>query len=311
MILFFETIICIFFASIFVGSLYITPENIRKLPHNNPIQIKQRAWSTLFSCVACCFIVYIWITFNGKNKTTKLPVNELLGLRRIGFVQATILPLLLTMILFFGALTCKLCEYIAFQRIDYPTSISKPIQQPAPIIWPSVTDVTSSTYQYFTDWVNIRTVVIAPITEEFVFRACMGAVILSSGTISSSKISFLLPLFFGVAHAHHFYRLVYLENRPTKQALMQCIFQFTYTYLFGMYASFIYLRTGHLIGAVLCHCFCNWNGFPDLGWLTNERDVVASYKKWIGTAYVIGIVGFYYRLWPMTNPEWYGSKLWM
>ena len=293
----------ILFASIFVGSLYMTSEDIRQLSHNNPIQIKQRAVSTFVSCITCCILVYGWCTSTGNEK--RVPVNQLLGLRVVGVVPAAVLPLALTLLLFLGALVCKVCEYIAFQRIDNRASTSN-----ATIIWPTITDAKNSITQYFSTWPNIRTVVIAPVAEEFVFRACMAAVMLHSGNWSCGKIVFVLPLFFGVAHAHHFYRLVFLEKIPMKRALFQCLFQFTYTSLFGMYASFIFLRTGHLIGAILCHCFCNWNGFPDLGWLTDKKDIAAPYKTIIGTAYVVGIVAFCYGLWPMTTPSLYGSILW-
>jgi prenyl protein peptidase len=307
-----DIVVNLSFAAIFVGSLYFTPLRIRNLSHDNPIQIKQRAWATLFSCVVCCLIVIGWCNFfvlpttdgTTTDNDASVLVHELLGVRGRGFILAAVVPLLLTATLFFGALVCRVCEYVEYQKID------SGIDSNARIVWPTVSDMTSSVVKYFSDWPNVRTVVLAPITEEFVFRSCMAAVLLRSGTWSSGRITFVLPLFFGVAHAHHFYRRVFLENTPLKRAVLMCVFQFTYTSLFGIYATFVYLRTGHLIAAVLCHCFCNWNGFPDTGWLTNKHDIARPHMKVIGLSYVVGIVGFYFGLYKMTDPAMYESRLW-
>ena len=289
-------------------TIHFTPLRIRMLSHDNPIQIKQRAWATLFSCVVCCLIVVGWCNFLAPHPVHRLPVHELLGMRVRGFALAAVVPLMLTVTLFFGALVCRVCEYVEYQKIDSGSDPNATVV--APIVWPTISDMTSSIVRYFSDWPNIRTVVLAPITEEFVFRSCMAAVLLCSGTWSSGRITFVLPLFFGVAHAHHFYRRVFLESTPWKTAVLMCVFQFTYTSLFGIYATFVYLRTGHLIAAVLCHCFCNWNGFPDTGWLTNKHDIARPHMKVIGLSYVVGIVGFYFGLYKMTDPAMYESRLW-
>ena len=43
-------------------------------------------------------------------------------------------------------------------------------------------------------------------------------------------------------------------------------FQAFYTYLFGVYASYIHIRTphAHCLPPIVVHMFCNWVGFPDL-----------------------------------------------
>ena len=45
-------------------------------------------------------------------------------------------------------------------------------------------------------------------------------------------------------------------------AVLRSVLQFTYTTLFGGYATFVYLRTGSLLSVILVHTFCNWMGFP-------------------------------------------------
>ena len=46
------------------------------------------------------------------------------------------------------------------------------------------------------------------------------------------------------------------------QATLRSLLQFTYTTLFGGYATFLFLRTGSLLSVILVHAFCNWMGFP-------------------------------------------------
>jgi prenyl protein peptidase len=311
-----EVLINFLFACIFVGSLYITPVRIRKLSHNNPIQIKQRSISIFISCLLCLLFVYYWCspieTTAGKSEVKfypsshQFPVYILLGIRINGLLTAAILPLLLTVILFSGAITCHICEYVIYKDIDGVNEYDK---KSCLTYLPSVADIGKSIVSYFSNWPNIRNTIIAPICEEFVFRSCMAAMMLHSKRWSIGTMILVLPLFFGVAHAHHFYRLVCIEKYNIKRALLQCIFQFTYTTLFGIYATFIYMRTGHLIAAILCHCFCNWNGFPDLGWLTNENDLARPHIKLIGSTYIVGIILFYFSLYPLTNPIYFDNQL--
>lgn len=81
--------------------------------------------------------------------------------------------------------------------------------------------------------------------------------------VSPSRIVFIAPLYFGIAHVHHFYefRLTHPDT-PVVAALVRSIFQFGYTTVFGWYATFIYLRTGSLFAVILVHSFCNWCGLP-------------------------------------------------
>ena len=81
--------------------------------------------------------------------------------------------------------------------------------------------------------------------------------------VSPGRIVFVSPLYFGIAHVHHFYefRLTHPDT-PALAALLRSLFQFGYTTIFGWYATFIYLRTGSLLAVILVHSFCNWCGLP-------------------------------------------------
>ena len=91
------------------------------------------------------------------------------------------------------------------------------------------------------------------------------------------------------------------------QAGLICVFQFMYTTLFGIYATFILLRSGHLIAAILCHMFCNYMGFPDFGWLTDADSIVRKDRALIGVSFCLGIAGFYKCLFLLTHPAIYAT----
>lgn len=142
--------------------------------------------------------------------------------------------------------------------------------------------------------------------------------------ISPGRIVFVAPLYFGIAHVHHFYefRLTHPDT-SILAAVFRSIFQFSYTTIFGWYATFVYLRTGSLPAVILAHTFCNWCGLPRL-WgkveagvpLTpvtkekedSDRTPVYAYTQislgWTIAYYALlvgGAVAFYYALWPLTE----------
>ena len=48
------------------------------------------------------------------------------------------------------------------------------------------------------------------------------------------------------------------------------LFQLSYTTAFGWLATYLFLRTGHLLAPVLAHCACNYLGLPHFGRLTQQ-----------------------------------------
>lgn len=79
-------------------------------------------------------------------------------------------------------------------------------------------------------------------------------------------------------------------------------FQFSYTAVFGAYTAFLFIRTGHLIGPVLCHSFCNYMGFPAV------CAALEHPQKWpLLAGYALGVGLFLLLLQPLTDPKLYGS----
>ncbi|CAG8466640.1 5630_t:CDS:2 [Funneliformis caledonium] len=140
-------------------------------------------------------------------------------------------------------------------------------------------------------------------TEEFVFRCCM-VPLLALADFSRIQIIFLSPLVFGIAHIHHAWE-VYVTNGRTmataKFAIFASIFQFFYTTLFGWYATFLFMRTGHFIPPFFAHIFGNVMGFPVFNMAAYPKKV----KKAIILAFLGGLLTFGFSLGPATNPSLY------
>jgi prenyl protein peptidase len=158
------------------------------------------------------------------------------------------------------------------------------------------------------------------------FRSAMVPLHLLAHT-SPGRIVFLAPLYFGIAHVHHFYEFCLTHpDTPALAALLRSLFQFGYTTIFGWYATFVYLRTGSLLAVVVIHSFCNWCGLPRF-WgrveaaesigppVTRSKEDPDDIKVgvrgdeglgigWTVAYYVLlvaGAVGFAQGLWPLTE----------
>ncbi|PWW80346.1 Abi-domain-containing protein [Tuber magnatum] len=150
----------------------------------------------------------------------------------------------------------------------------------------------------FTTWIGWRNHVAGPFTEEIVFRACVVPLHLLAGR-SPGTVVFISPLFFGIAHIHHAYE--FYINNPNRVVVMiiRSLFQFTYTTLFGWFATFVFLRTGSVWTSISVHSFCNFMGLPDIGPVDGPRWKSAVYYVLL----VVGAFGFYMLLWPLTESQ--------
>ncbi|KZF21294.1 hypothetical protein L228DRAFT_249099 [Xylona heveae TC161] len=182
------------------------------------------------------------------------------------------------------------------------------------------------------NWIGWRNYVAGPVSEELVFRSCLIPLHLLA-KVSPGRIVFLTPLYFGIAHIHHFYEYKLTHPyTPLLPALLRSVVQFSYTSIFGFYATFLFLRTGSFPAVVVVHSFCNWCGLPrfwgrveagqpigppdikgkDDG--ENVRTVLTGNLsgqgqlglEWTIAYYLLlvaGAVGFYFLLWPLTSGE--------
>lgn len=98
--------------------------------------------------------------------------------------------------------------------------------------------------------------------------------ILTEAKFSPGITALLSSFLFGLSHAHHSIAEIYTKNpdygliafKIGTVFLNNAVFQFSFTFLFGLYAAFIFFITQRSFFApILCHSFCNFMGVPDIG----------------------------------------------
>ncbi|KAJ5778993.1 hypothetical protein N7457_006713 [Penicillium paradoxum] len=296
----------VFFLSILLTLLYVVPFYLSpttrpspSLSRDAPSVIRARIRAVTGSCIASSVVV-LWLIVGEGNSSLGAGIR-LLGWWPVGLLE-TIRSLLLTAILFTGPL---------FER---------GIVEGEWKFWFRRSKLSES----LGGWIGWRNYVAGPFTEEVMFRSAIVPLHLLSNT-SPGRTVFIAPLYFGIAHIHHFYefRLTHPDT-PGLMALLRSLFQFGYTTVFGWYATFVYLRTGSLLSVVVIHSFCNWCGLPRL-WgrvetgefisppMTRSKEDSAGGVRfgrgrlhigWTVAYYLLlvaGALGFAQGLWPLTE----------
>ncbi|XWS66693.1 hypothetical protein CRYUN_Cryun05aG0222900 [Craigia yunnanensis] len=143
-----------------------------------------------------------------------------------------------------------------------------------------------------------RNFVVAPLTEELVFRACMIPLLLCGG-FKVYHVIFLCPTFFSLAHLNHMTEIYSRHNYSLLKASMVVGLQLGYTVIFGSYASFLFIRTGNLVAPLVAHAFCNYMGLPVL---------FVQRKGLVSIAFVAGMISFAWLLFPITRPDLYNDR---
>ncbi|KAF9465786.1 CAAX protease self-immunity-domain-containing protein [Collybia nuda] len=291
------------FAFSYVGSLYISKNarlsfTSRPRPAANGVareKLSQERWrddpdvirarlvavmtATIFCCAGVFGMLWHFVGDAPDSLTTTFDTTAV----RLGFKSHidldSIYPHLVTPLLFLGPLYAKwLGSNLPFQKF-----------------WSFETDVVKK----FITWQGVRNFLLAPITEEVVFRACVLAVYHLSGA-STKRMIFLGPLAFGMAHIHHAWDTFNRYGRnasAAKRAIITTLIQLSYTTLFGFHCSYLFLRTGSILPPISAHIFCNIMGLPEIGW---ELKRFPKRKNSILFAYALGIFGFGYLLGPWT-----------
>ncbi|CAG9804206.1 unnamed protein product [Chironomus riparius] len=267
---------CFFLSCLYVASLYVwSPEENR----DHPSTIKKRFFSVFIVMLLSPLFIYL---FSSPDLLKNYTIWYVMGLRTDGFLSALIYPLLLTVVLFLGPLSVQLTN-----------GIWKIYSEP--MFW----------LNYCQNLLWLRNHVVAPLSEEFTFRACMLPLLLQSFTPVTSI--FITPLFFGVAHLHHVFERI-RTGMDKKTAIIISFFQFFYTSVFGIYSAYLFVRTGHFVAPFIAHAFCNHMGFPDI------PDLLAQSEPKRGIfliLYILGLAGFICLLPTMTEPTWYlNNQFW-
>ncbi|KAJ0949887.1 putative CPBP intramembrane metalloprotease [Helianthus annuus] len=143
-----------------------------------------------------------------------------------------------------------------------------------------------------------RMYIVAPVTEELVFRGCMISLLLCGG-FKAYTVILLSPVLFSLAHLNHLLEYYMQQNTSLLKASMVVGFQLGYTVIFGSYASFLFVRTGHIAAPLVSHMFCNIMGLP----------AFFSRRTWlVSVGFVAGAISFVYLLFPLTSPALYNDR---
>jgi len=241
-----------------LGLYALVPPRIRALDRNDPVQIKAR---TLSAASSSAVAVAVTVSSVYYQQGSLADVPRLMGVHAGSVVQAIAWPLGSFVVLFTGPLA-------------------------------QVFLLDEASYNWFPEdhWVNARNLLVAPLTEELVFRSCIGTMMAVVGGFSWPSVVFGAPLFFGLAHVHHGVASV-MRGESARAAAFTAAFQTVYTSLFGALEMHVFLRTGHLVSAVVVHSFCNLMGLPRLDLVfaqprSRKRVLVAC------AAYVAGVSAF-------------------
>ncbi|PKY06063.1 prenyl protein protease [Aspergillus campestris IBT 28561] len=275
---------------VYVAPFYLSSATrpSQTLSRDTPSVIRARIRAVTLSCIISVIAVLGLLI---QNDVTVPEAMHLLGWWPIGLAEV-LCTLLLTAILFVG----PLFERVAEGEWKHGSPVGR-------------------IYESLNSWAGWRNYVAGPVTEEIIFRSAIIPLHLLAN-VSPGRIVFVAPLYFGIAHVHHFYefRLTHPDT-SVFIALFRSIFQFGFTTVFGWYATFVYLRTGSLLAVIIAHSFCNWCGLPRL-W--GRLDAMVQMESLQGPVYVYrplamgwtvayylllvgGAIGFYYGLWPLTE----------
>ncbi|KJE89640.1 hypothetical protein CAOG_01076 [Capsaspora owczarzaki ATCC 30864] len=279
---------------VYVGSLYIwpllaklgvaslSPADPRAIDRDDPKVVPTRFASATLACVASVGIVKLLAT----PRFAGFPVpsgffSRLLGFHTDRLILGAIAPLALTATLFAGPLVGM------YYSRDFPWQHEG--FELRPFVEATVKDLLW--------WRNI---VVGPVTEEITFRACMLPMLASA--FGGRGALLVAPVMFGSAHLHSIIQHLRKTDQEIKAAWSGILLQLAYTTVFGVYASALFLRTGHIIAPILSHSLCNYIGFPDVEGVANHPR-----KHVIAAAYVFGLLGFGLLLLPVTSPHYYHS----
>ncbi|XP_027069641.1 CAAX prenyl protease 2 [Coffea arabica] len=284
---------CAAMAVFYVAILY-APTLILRLP---PPASYKSFMIRRFICAAISSLVSIFASALILPLRWHAPdVSSAFGIRFDHLWQALILPLSLTSLMYAGSFVQKCLHLLDSweQHQNYGRNVT--------IEWISKVqdkciDLMLTMPSNISVW---RNYIVAPITEELVFRACMVPLLLCGG-FSTYTVVFLCPIFFSLAHLNHILEYYFQKNRSLVKASMAAGFQLGYTVIFGSYASFLFVRTGHLIAPLVAHIFCNYMGLPTT--FSRRAGMVSM------AAFIAGSLGFFWLLFPLTSPHLYNDRM--
>ena len=301
-----------FVSASFVGVLYALPARIAVLGREEPRQIKARIGATGVATLLAALVVRALVVARDPRAGSGSGLHAWMGLGVLdgvaGLAAATAActrALLLSALLFLGSL-CADGADLAFERTHWVARDGSTRIRAAPLgaaelmrAWPAAAAWAALLSPHAgRRWPAARNLIAAPLLEELAFRAAICPLLLAAG-IAPTRVCAVAPLFFGVAHVHHGVVAVRAGTKSVTAAVASVLVQLTYTSLFGMFAAFVFVRTGRVAGAFATHAFCNTMGLPNVAFLWAGHHA-HRHRAALLTVYGVGIAAFFYGLYPLT-----------
>ncbi|KMT06810.1 hypothetical protein BVRB_7g159670 isoform B [Beta vulgaris subsp. vulgaris] len=183
----------------------------------------------------CLFVSSLLLLPQQSWKTAYL--FTLYGIQADHVWHAVVFPFTLTSLVYAGSLVYKCVLLSSSWNGDESEGIPLNCLH---IVLHKIYSVVISVASNIAAWRNL---VVAPITEELVFRACMIPLLLCGG-FKAQTVVLLCPVFFSLAHLNHLLEFYYQRNYSLQRTFMAVGTQLAYTMIFGSYASFLFIRTG-------------------------------------------------------------------
>ncbi|KAI8472088.1 MAG: hypothetical protein J3K34DRAFT_216570 [Monoraphidium minutum] len=279
---------CSLIAASYVASLYVWRPHPGGRQH--PAVISRRMLSVACACSFSWLPVAALNAQRGGGATTA----ELLGLRWRAAPTAAALPLAAVGLLFLGPLLHLAASGAARRAHPQLTAVAEAWRGGS-----ASGGARAARLQL------LRDLVVAPASEEWVFRACMVPLLWLAG-VPRRTIVFGTPLFFGAAHLHHLRELTRVQGMALGPAAAVVLFQFLYTTVFGWLATWVFLSTGHALAPALVHAACNAMGVPPFGEMGAARPGGVP-VLWAATA---GGVALFWRFsGALLEPRLYGNSV--
>ena len=256
---------------VYVGSLYVWKHKIRWVIcsllaakcnasplflRNDPTTIKLRFISVTFTCVFATILVWMFVPREDGER-----LCDQLGscIHEISFMSVFVIPLIITAILYLGPLVVLKDTYTLSEFKDHLREEFSP-----------------------TDLTFLRNYVVAPISEDFIFRAVMVS-FMRGISLNPWFLTLGTSIIFSLGHSHHYFFQRYQGDMTV--SVNEWMFQLMYTFLFGCYCCMFYLKTGSFLTPVILHSFCNFMGFPDIDTLYSRskywRATIAGAVAWL------------------------------
>ncbi|KAI6220663.1 Farnesylated proteins-converting enzyme 2 [Aphelenchoides fujianensis] len=216
----------------YVGSLYLFDR--QEFHQNHPQTIKRR-----FVGVALSTSLTFGLTVYLLSREHEWPLERMGLTLSLDALWKTLKSTAVLLSLYFGTIVMELDECGQKARWNW-------------FKW-------SSWRESLSEWMWWKNIVVAPFTEELAFRGC--SAVLLRDAFGTAVAMYVGPLFFSCCHYHHLLDDVRQGDTWTR-AILERTVQGAYTYLFGLYATYLAFGCGNLLPAIAAHAVCNRFGLP-------------------------------------------------